>query len=741
MKISNWLLKILILASGSLIILLSVYLSTKTHPHKVTYLLRADHPVRLAYEKYEKKYNDENDLYLLVVKEKSVFTAGEISSLGREIRREFGNYRGVKSVTSFENAEYMTFSKNTFSMQGFIADKKWREEGQKQLEYPHWYHTFSDGEKDNFLISVRLTDIVSGKLEKKLLTELFSYIDKLRSQNENIQFHFLGTKAVKYHFLQEMIRNQQVITPLLMLLLAALIYLLFKSFYVLFWFFFVMFIGYAGTMILIIICEKGINPYSGMALFFVLIVSTSDLIHFFSNYLKFQSGSVLEKIKLTKEKVFWPCLLTSVTTAIGFASLIGNEMAPVMFFGIYCTFGSLLCFVLTFYLLPAILELFKFEVKLAREIPKFKIDKVMNYFINHPKRIFYLFIISLFPLIYGATQLKIDDDFYNKFYASHPLSKAVKVFEKRMNYLGSIDLIINTKDRVLNLENRKKLKSLEEELIKIPDVTFIKSFSSIYQYIEKVVSLGGAKTEASSEIEKRVDSIFNLLNNYQLFKSFYNLEANEVKSTVFLKTTSSKDLRAVLDAIKGLSSREEFSNLSIRPMGFVTIRTTLLEKIIGNFLVSFGISFVIIFFIFLLIFKSFKWAALAMLPNLYPLLFIAGLMGLFGLSIEGNLVILVCISFAIAVDDTIHFLWTFQKNLKEGKGHQTSLNLAFTQTSSALLGTTLVFVLSFPCFFLADLKLFIQIGGFVMGALILALLADFLLLPALFQYFGPGKSE
>ena len=132
---------------------------------------------------------------------------------------------------------------------------------------------------------------------------------------------------------------------------------------------------------------------------------------------------------------------------------------------------------------------------------------------------------------------------------------------------------------------------------------------------------------------------------------------------------------------------------------------------------------------------------LAMLPNILPLIFISGVMGILGLKVEGNLVLLICISFGIAVDDTIHFLYAMKRAQNNGANQHQSISTAFKETSNALLGTTMVFVLSFPTFFLADLKLFRQMGLFIMLALLIALLADFIVLPALFSLLNKGTRE
>ena len=160
------------------------------------------------------------------------------------------------------------------------------------------------------------------------------------------------------------------------------------------------------------------------------------------------------------------------------------------------------------------------------------------------------------------------------------------------------------------------------------------------------------------------------------------------------------------------------------------------NSVIRNFIKSFAFSFMVIFIIFLVIYRSLKWATLAILPNILPLLTISGLMGLFNITVESNLVILVCVTMGLSVDDTIHFIYNLKNSLKKGLPLKNSVENSLKETAKALIGTTSVLVFSFPCFLLADLKLFVQVGVFILISLIVALIADFLLLPSLLLKFN-----
>ncbi len=730
-----------VIGTGIAIVLFSFYLAGQTVPFKITSLLREGHPVRLDYEEYERNYDDEKFVWLILEKE-DPFTETEMSKFGRMVRTFYSKMGGVESVEGIENAEYISFSDDYFRLKPFMVEKKLSPGGLSALQDQFWKKSLINEKGTALLFGINLTSEVKGKREKEVLENI---VESKKEWEQNFPFlkaHFIGTKVGKYYFLKEMIKNQMTVTPLLFLFLGFLIWFLFRSIKVVFWFFFIMFISYSSVLLLIIFLEKGLNPYSGFALFFVLIVATSDLVHFFSVFLKNKKDNLNARIEHTISKVYWPCLLTTLTTSIGFLSLLFNEMAPVFYFGIYCAFGSFICFILTFYLLPFIIKLFNISFILEKEIPKFNLERTIRYVQLKPKTILLSTSLLVIVLAFFTAKLEIDDDFYNKFKSDHELSQSIKSFSDNFKFIGSVDVMVSKKEGDILDESRNGLLSkLEKDLSQMNGVNHIRSFQQIMDYIERKVIDGSVKNESEKEIHEKKESIFHLLNDYKVFDLTYVEKLNEVKFTLFMETSSSSELEKVLKAINILDQSDTYKGLKIKTMGFSSIRTFLMNNIIDNFLKSFAFSLALIFIVFLLIFGKLSWALLAMIPNILPLLFISGCMGILGLKVESNLVLLICISLGIAVDDTIHFLWAMKRSLLEKKNLKNSVLKAFEDTSDALLGTTLVFVLSFPTFFLADLKLFRQMGVFIMIALLIALLADFIILPALFSLLKDDTRE
>ena len=157
---------------------------------------------------------------------------------------------------------------------------------------------------------------------------------------------------------------------------------------------------------------------------------------------------------------------------------------------------------------------------------------------------------------------------------------------------------------------------------------------------------------------------------------------------------------------------------------------------IQDFFESFFISFVLIFICYYILYRSVKWSLLALIPNAVPLLAVSGLMGLFKVPIDSNLVILICIAFGISGDNTVHLTYVIQQQMKKGDSYETALKKAYRLIGIAIIGTSAAFIVCLPVFLLGSLRLFDHIAVFLSAAFIIAFLADAFVFPDLQKRLG-----
>jgi predicted RND superfamily exporter protein len=157
------------------------------------------------------------------------------------------------------------------------------------------------------------------------------------------------------------------------------------------------------------------------------------------------------------------------------------------------------------------------------------------------------------------------------------------------------------------------------------------------------------------------------------------------------------------------------------------------ELLSKNLLKGLFIAILIIGIILALYFKSFKLLILSLIPNIIPLLVVAGVLGWTGISLKMSTSIIFTIAFGIAVDDTIHMMSYYIKNgIKDTKE---ALMATFYHAGSAMLITSIVMIAGFSLFLFSDFGATFYLGLFTSLSLLIALIVDLTILPILLFTF------
>ena len=131
-------------------------------------------------------------------------------------------------------------------------------------------------------------------------------------------------------------------------------------------------------------------------------------------------------------------------------------------------------------------------------------------------------------------------------------------------------------------------------------------------------------------------------------------------------------------------------------------------------------------------FNSFRMVVVSLIPNLIPLLITASIMGYFGISIKPSTILVFSIAFGISVDDTIHFLAKYRHELKyKNNNIKNSVVSAIRETGVSMFYTSIVLFLSFFIFLASQFGGTLALGILVSITLLIALLSNLIVLPAM----------
>ncbi len=157
---------------------------------------------------------------------------------------------------------------------------------------------------------------------------------------------------------------------------------------------------------------------------------------------------------------------------------------------------------------------------------------------------------------------------------------------------------------------------------------------------------------------------------------------------------------------------------------------------VQNLGISIVLAICVIAMMMAMLFKSARMVAIALVPNLFPLLFTAGFMGWLGIPIKPSTVLVFSIAFGISVDDTIHFLAKYRQELNtKGWNISEAVLLALKETGVSMMYTSIVLFFGFLMFALSTFEGTRFLGVLVSITLGVAMTTNLLLLPSLLLQF------
>lgn len=507
----------------------------------------------------------------------------------------------------------------------------------------------------------------------------------------------------------------------------------------------------------------------------MLILTISMNIHYLVRYiqLKIQYSSKLIKdiVIQTSSNIFYPIFYAVLTTICAFLSLVFSDIKPVIDFGWMMTYGLLASFVLTFFLLPALILIFDPSIsKPIKEKKSFFADLFANISINFPISIFSTSIIIIIFSAYGISKLKVENSFINYFSNKTEIYKGMKKIDEKLGGTTPLEIILkfkknnqNNSDDFLGTQSKKddflgeskekeyenkykywftkdkidRITSIHKYLEENPFVGKVLSFSSI---IEIAKSLNNGKDLGSLEMGILYNKIPDDIKK-NIISPYISIENDEAR--IAMRIYDSKpDLRRkeLIEKInydlqnKFLLKKDEF-----KITGVLVIFNNLLQSLFDSQIKTLGFVMLGIFFMFLVLFKSITYALIGTIPNFIAAFFILGFIGSLNIPLDMMTITIAAITIGIAVDNSIHYIYRYREELFSNKNKYDAIFTCHHSVGKAIISTSVTIVFGFSILSFSNFIPTIYFGIFTGLAMITALILVLTLLPRLLLQFAPMK--
>jgi len=505
-----------------------------------------------------------------------------------------------------------------------------------------------------------------------------------------------------------------------------------------------------SVVLLSIIWTIGLMAVTGKAIDIMIIlipcilfvVGMSDVIHITSQfYEKIDEGlSKYAAIRASLKEVGFATFLTCVSTAFAFLTLNTTSIQPIRDFGTYTAIGVTIAYILSITILPWILIRVKDPNRFKIHTVNVKWDRFLRKLLlgvfKKPKLILFSSLALLLLSIWGIFQIRVNNSVLDDLDEDNPIKKDFAYFDNQFSGVRGIELAVWSKDNtsLLEFQSLIEMEKVEEYLINkyhsgglISPVSLIRGMNqAFHEGVPEYNILPQNDLELKLLLEKvqpflQTKTVRTLINKTQTNARFSGRIKDKGSYAVSLKN----------DDFEKFIQQSNFKYIQTRITGSSDLIDKSNEYLTENMLEGLSLDIIVLMIIIGIIFKSWRMMLISVIPNIIPLCIIAGVMGWAGIEMKVTISIIFSIAFGIAVDDTLHLISRLKVELDKGTTLPLALRTTFLSTGKAMILTAMVIAAGFSTLMLSDFKSTFYVGMMLTLTLIIALLAELILMPVI----------
>lgn len=709
-------------------------------------------PVIADYELLEEEFGRDDNAILVGFKTDSLFTIDVLSDL-RDITTQFEEIENIQNVLSLWDAQQIQSSENSLEFAPYLEGKSLDSIDFGSLKSA----VTSDPLLSGYLVNKAgtATSIVLMIEESRNTYEvkegIINQIDEILSDHrQNYEFHTSGIPYFRNQYVNML--NDEIVIYIVIssLLIMMLLWYMYRTFWGIVCPMVIVWTTLLLTVALIQLTGGYLEIMSTTIAPILLCVGIADSVHMISKYDDSREAglnkqkSIIEMLKTLGSATF----LTSITTAIGFASLISSSVVPMKRFGIYTAAGVLIAYMITIVFLPAAIKLTKkkrivdekssaFYPAVHKWLQKLAVITRLNY----GKIIITGILITIFFGI-GIRNLDVNGRVFDDISEDTELMQDSRFFTNNISPQFPLEFVIETgsPDSAITARSIKQAAELDSVLHSYPEIQRVAGLHAIIRQMHNEMNSDSLATKNKLPDSNSAVAQYVLLleiNGSEALSRYVNFDYSKLRVTAFTEDAGSQRINQIRNEVSSEIDRI-FTNSNVVITGTTILNADLTDKIVYSLAWSIVLALIAITAIMVFMFKDIRLIIIALVPNILPLLIVGGVMGYLNLDIKPSTAVIFTIALGIAVDDSIHYLARFRVEHIRSGAFLPSLATTTIRTGRAIIITSLILVAGFGTLITSAFTSTALMGALVCTTIIAALFADLFVLPALFYWLKPN---
>jgi hypothetical protein len=476
--------------------------------------------------------------------------------------------------------------------------------------------------------------------------------------------------------------------------------------------------------------------------------TVANLLHFYAALQRTRHAGFRRprRVIYASRLVHKPAFFNLLSTIAGMGSLVLVPIPPVQVFGLVCVFGTIMIYLVIFYLVPPLLVAYD-TGPWPKSSAGFAWTKRISYGLaSFSMRNAGKVVIGIALLLGLAApqilKVTVETNLLMFFSDDHSISKSTRIIEERLVGVGTLEIIIDgaQRDAFKDADTLRQVKRLQTWIDTLPEVDRSFSMADLIEEMNWAFHSEEPEYRAVPSDSKLLSQLL-LIYDGQDLNELVNGEFQRTRILLNLNVQGANELHAVIEKINAHLASEKYPGLKFDFAGFGRQFSDQQELLVVGQLHSFAGAFGQIFLIMLFLWRSLPLAVISMLPNLAPLSVVFILMGSVGIYLDLATVLIASVLLGITVDDTIHFLHQYQERRNKGRGVVFSLARSFEASGRAVVAISLLLVAQFLLLVGSDFQPSAHFGLLTATGLLAGQVFELLLLPALIVLWSKLKAK
>ncbi|MDD3721296.1 MAG: efflux RND transporter permease subunit [Lutibacter sp.] len=716
-------------------------------------LLPENHKVNVEYNKFLKLFGEEGNLIILAVEDSTLFTPknfNDWNNLTKKLNHypevdftvAIGDIKELKKNKVEEKFDFVPLYDKTPNTKEEILKIK-----TELFENLPFYDNILFNKKTGIIRSIIYLkkEIVNTAARKDFIFNVLNPAIEQFEAESNIAVRVSGMPYIRTMNSQNIIDEIGLFVGLALAVTSLIFFFFFRSIR-----------ATMITLLVVSICVTWAFGFIGlfryeitvlMALIppLIIVIGVPNAIFLINKYQQEvkKHGNQAKSLQRVISKVGNATLMTNVTTAFGFSTFIFTKSQLLREFGIVASINIIGIFLVALFIIPIVYSFMplpkeKHLKHLERRWIEALVKKIESIVRNHRIIVYATAIVLIIASMIGVSLIKISGSIIEDMPKGEKFFKDIVFFEKEFGGIMPLEIIIDTKKEkgVMNLGTLKRMNELEETIDEIPQLSKPISILNIVKYSKQAFYGGNPKFyQLPTNQEKNwiLSYAKNVTSNSNLLDSYVDSTGRYARMTTFMKDIGTDKMEIIEERLQQKINKEfpkENYHVTMTGKALVFLKGT--NYLINNLVISLTLAIILISGFMAFMFRSFKMILISLIPNMFPLLITAGLMGYLGVPLKPSTILVFSIAFGISVDDTIHFLAKYRQELKANNWRiKISVYRALHETGVSMFYTSIVLFFGFLVFTVSSFGGTIALGGLISITLLFAMLSNLLLLPSL----------